>query len=451
MNGRLIAIVIIITIILFITLKMVQALEIQGPRLIKTKWGTTDAHWSRFEYFSKDGKKVTPLYWYKDYLNVSVSEIYSTEEYNEVNVIYITYVKEADVWVRISRSIREYKLRPYTEVTVKASSTGFLAAIEPNFPSLVRGKYFLAPDYGKPLSAEESKMDGKWPLVLKSDISNNWVLIYDKNKTSTLLITNKKFKGVTSWDRGDYWQWYFAMWRFEDVKPNETYTFKYWLTPIRISANDSVRVIKMKASDLAHEALVRPVKIYENVTRGYDYWLHEVWYKFEKVENEWGLDPFRISPHNSKGGIVKDTCVATIYLPENAIAVNGPEGYPAVFSSGRLAIGLYFKDSINGPRGSDLWFGNESCGGGFYLKKFNPDKEIVKVYYITPAEPMVNNAAIKIPIGLNLSEIKEHSGNIRVLVADGEYLKFARVVVLVSMVLLTVVLAISLYSILKKG
>ncbi len=102
--------------------------------------------------------------------------------------------------------------------------------------------------------------------------------------------------------------------------------------------------------------------------RGYDYVAYEVWYRFDREENDWGIDPFEDSPYNYQGAKVNDTSVCAIYLPEGAIAVAGEEGLPAVFNStGENAIGMYFRDSINGPRGKhDMWFGNESAGGGFY-------------------------------------------------------------------------------------
>jgi len=93
------------------------------------------------------------------------------------------------------------------------------------------------------------------------------------------------------------------------------------------------------------------VVVNQTITRGYDYVVYEVWHRFDREENEWGIDPFADSPYNYQG----------------AIAVAGEEGLPAVFNStGENAIGMYFRDSINGPRGKrDNWFGNESWGEGF--------------------------------------------------------------------------------------
>jgi len=55
------------------------------------------------------------------------------------------------------------------------------------------------------------------------------------------------------------------------------------------------------------------------------------------------------------------------FICRRAIAVAGEEGLPAVFNfTGENAIGMYFRNSINGPRGKrDNWFGNESWGEGF--------------------------------------------------------------------------------------
>ncbi len=421
------------------------ALETTNGRWIKTKWGITDAHWAKFEYIENGKIKGTPLYWYWDTKNftIDVSPINFADDYSEINVTYKVFVREAKAHVEIFRNVKEYRYKPFTEVTVSAKSDKALVAMYPNFPSYAKGDFILAPDVAESKSTKiGDKTDGRWPLIVNYNTKDNYALIYTPNETTTLVITNKSF-AMTSWDKGDHWKWYFMMWKFSDVQPNKIYTYKYWLTPINISENDIMETIKAKASDLAHEALVKAVKIYENKTRGYDYWLYEVWYKFDYEPNDWNINPFKLSPHDSEGRLVNDTCLAAIYLPENAIAVNGPEGYPAVFSDGRPAIGLYFRDSINGPRGNDLWFGNESCGGGFYLKKFDPTKDIIKVYYIVPAEPLIESYPVKVK-GLNVTE------RTRLIVVNESYFAFLNQIFILAVIFLIAILAIAIHSFTKN-
>ena len=155
-----------------------------------------------------------------------------------------------------------------------------------------------------------------------------------------------------------------------------------------------------------------------------------MWYRFEREENEWGIDPFVDSPYNYHGAKVNDTSVCAIYLPEEAIAIAGEEGLPAVFNStGENAIGMYFRDSINGPRGKrDNWFGNESAGGGFYVKKSGLKRgDIVKVYYMLPAEPVVESMNVTIPkTEKAVSKAALGKGGYKLIVADEEYVRFAR-------------------------
>lgn len=443
-----------IILLVLLLVQPVLALENYNGITIKTKWGIVglpEANWAVFEYFEEGKIKSTHLYWYHLNFTTNISKINETNDFRELNIMHKTFISEISCWVDINISVKEYKTKPFTEVIIRSSSSRELFSMLPNFGTRANGRFIIAPGV---IENKETKFgdgtDNTWPLVVDKPTSDNYALIYTPNCTTTLFITNKIFT-MTSWDKGDHWENYFTMWRFEDVKPNKSYTHTYWITPINIAVNDSTERIKAKASDLAHEALVKTIKIYENITRGHDYWFNEIWYKFEKVDNEWGIDPFKVSPHNSKGEIVEDACVVAIYLPENAIAVSGPEGYPVVFNStGKTAIGLYFKDSINGARGNDLWFGNYSAGGGFYLKKFDPEKEIVKVYYITPAEPLIKSAPVEIPENPELREVVKGPERVRILVASEDYIEFAKIVVLIAILLLTATVIASMYSMLRR-
>ena len=440
-----------VVLVLFIALVIQPALALKiTESATETEWGNTSAHWARFGYFVDDEINITP-YWYKDFIYKNISEISIKEDYNEVNITYKTLINETQSWIEISRNIKEYRYKPFTEITVTTRSDDELAIAFPNFVTIEEGKFFLAPGVAEPIITEiGDETDGTWPHVIHpehaANLEDNYALICTPGEKSTLLITNKKFYGITSLDTGDYWNTYFAMWAFGNLQPDENYTYKYWLTPIYISENDTVGIVKAKASELAHEALVKPIKIYEDKTRGYDYWLYEVWYEFEYENNEWNINPFAYNPHTTRGEIVIDTCLAAIYLPKNAISVKGKEGYPAVFSSGEPAIGLYFKDSINGAKGKgdDLWFGDESAGGGFYLKKFDHTKEIVKVYYAVPTEAkLIESYPVKIPA----ADITEKT---KLIIADESYLKFSEMVFYISLVLLTITL-IALLLVTKKG
>jgi len=146
--------------------------------------------------------------------------------------------------------------------------------------------------------------------------------------------------------------------------------------------------------------------------------------------------------------------VCAIYLPEGAIAIAGEEGLPVVFNStGESAIGMYFRDSINGPRGKhDMWFGNESCRGGFYVKKSGLKRgDIVKVYYMLPAEAVVESMNITIP---KTEEVVSNAvfgkGGYRLIVADEEYVRFARKMVVASVVALLVGVAAVVYAGLRR-
>jgi len=395
-----------ITLLLLLLPTTSIAIDVKSYENIETKWGDTEARWSKFEYLDGPTSESTPLYWYHDYNSIKIGEKNITESFEQLNITYSTILQENGAVVFINKNIKEYKLKPYTEFSIDSVSDTYLPSMQPNFRPVSEGKYLLFPEYIKPASAENSKKG--WEELIPEEFNrvnpaDNWILIYDENKNNTLLVTNKKLDGLTSYSDEITWKYYFAKWKFEDVYPGKVFNYRYWLTPITITENDTVTTIKAKASDKAHEALVKSVKIFENKTRGYDYWLYEEWYKFSYVENEWCINPFKTSPHNLDCLEINDACVAAIYLPENATAVNGPEGYPVVFDNGKDAVGLYFKDSIIGPRmNNDKWFGNESAGGGFYLKKFRPEEHIVKIYYKIPAEPIkkqpiLKNANVEIP------------------------------------------------------
>lgn len=393
--------------LLFLLLPTIStAIDVESYENIGTKWGDTEARWSKFEYLDGQTSESTSTYWYHNYDSIKIGQKNITECFEQLNITYSTTLQENGAVVSINKNIIEYKLKPYTEFSIDSVSDTYLPSMQPNFRAVSEGKFLLFPEYVKPASAENSEED--WKELIPKEFNrfnpvDNWILIYDENMNSTLLIFNKKLDGLTSYSNGKTWKYYFAKWKFEEVYPAKFYNYKYWLTPISIEKNDTVSTIKAKASDKAHEVLVKSVKIFENKTRGYDYWLYEEWYVFSQVENEWGINPFRTSPHNFKGFEEIDACIATIYLPENATAVKGPEGYPVVFNNGKDAVGLYFKDSIIGPRmKKDKWFGNESAGGGFYLKKFRPEGQIIKIYYKIPAEPIkkrsiLENAEVEIP------------------------------------------------------
>jgi len=429
--------------VLFIALVIQPALALTSTQYtIETEWGDTQAGWARFGYVENENLNLTPLYWYRDFIYQNVSKISIKEDYNEVNIMYRTLINETESWIEISRTIKEYRHKPFTEVTVTTRCDNELAIAFPNFATVAKGQIFLAPGVAEPrITKIGDGTDEKWPAVISpedaANLEDNYALIYTRGEKSTLLITNKRFYGMTSWDKGDYWEWYFAMWAFDNLQPDKNYTYKYWLAPVYITEKDiTMERIKAKASDLAREALVKPVKLHEEKTKGHDYWLYEVWYTFEYETNDWGLNPLECSPHNAKGEMVNASCLAAIYLPKNAIAVKGEEGYPAVFRSGEPAVGLYFKDSINGARGNDLWFGeeNESAGGGFYLKKFESAEEIVKVHYIVPVETP----------GLNIT------GQTKLIIAGESYLNFSKTVFYISLALLTIALLVSLYVVIRR-
>ncbi len=452
--------IIIVFLVFMLSVIGVYAIEAKSPSEIITQWGTTVAHWSKFEYL--DDGKIRPLvYWYrKNFVHVNVSKPYSGPYYSEINTTYATFVADNTSWVEIKRRIREYKLRAFTEVLVTARSSSELVAMYPNFPTLGEGKFILVPGLHEPKTTYKGDgTDKRWPDVVEpaaaSGVKDNYVLIYDMGKTTTLLIISKKLYGMTSNDLGDRWRTYFAMWKFKNVMPEKTYSFKYWLTPIHISYSDDIATIKKKASTLAHEALCTPVVVNRTVRRGYNYVAYEVWYRFEKEENDWDIDPFSDSPYNYQGAKVNDTSVCAIYLPEGAIAIAGEEGLPAVFNStGESAIGMYFRDSINGPRGKhDMWFGNESAGGGFYVKKSGLKRgDVVKVYYMLPAEPVVESMNVTIPkTEKAVSKAALGKGGYRLIVADEEYVRFAMKMVIASVLALIAGVAAVVYAGLRRS
>ncbi len=212
-----------------------------------------------------------------------------------------------------------------------------------------------------------------------------------------------------------------------------------------------MEVIKAKARDLAHEALCKPVEIEHKITRGYNYYLHEVYYGFEKEENEWNIDPFKESPHNKRLEIVNDTSVCAIYLPENAMAYGEK---PAVINStGENAIGLYFRDSINGIRSFDNWFGNRTAGGGFYVKK-KALKDVVRVTYITPAEPLIESENVEIPKIVPPIKSKRGNETYSIILVDKEameeYMRFSKIFAATCFIALAIALIYALKERIKS-
>ena len=437
---------IVLIVLLLMSVSVSYALEVKSPYLVKTQWGTTNTQWSQFQYLDNGKVKSTPLYWYwTNFTYVNVSKIYSTPYYSEVNTTYATFVAHKTSWVDIKRMIREYKNRAFTEVMVTANSSGNLVAMFPNFPITANGEFILVPGLSEPkVTYKGDATDTNWPSVIgqsaAGNMADNYVLMYDRGKSTTLLIMSKKLYGMTSYDLGNRWQTYFAMWKFQNVVPGKTYSFEYWLTPIHIGYNDDIATIKKKAGNLAHQALCTPVVVNRSITRGYDYTAYEVSYRFEKEKNDWGIDPFTDSPYNYLGEKVNDTGACAIYLPKGAIAMSGKDGLPAVFAStGKNAIGMYFKDSINGPRGKhDMWFANESAGGGFYIKKSGlKDGGVIKVYYMVPSKAVVESMNVTIPeTSAVLSEAALGKGGYKLIVADEGYVKFAKEMILVSVLAL---------------
>ena len=99
-----------------------------------------------------------------------------------------------------------------------------------------------------------------------------------------------------------------------------------------------------------------------------------------------------------------------------------------------------------------MWFGNESAGGGFYVKKSGLKRgDIVKVYYMVPAEPVVESMNVTIPKTEKVvSEAVLGKGGYRLIVADEEYVGFARKMIIASLVALLAGVAVVVYAGLRK-
>lgn len=371
---------------------------------VKSKDNTIVLSFYKIEYLegntiNSENKK------FKDLLSdIEISDIEIKDDFIEGKILFSGNVADNTSAIKSILTVKEYQNKELTEVKLESTFTGFLTSLKPSFTIDSEGSHFLLPNLYEPLvNFFGDETDGKWNVIFSDEssmvVDDNYLLYYGTSNKNILLITNKKISSMETSDKGDKWTNYHPIWKFEDIRAGENYSFKFWLTPLSTSIKDDILTIRLKASDMAHEILTTPKVIFKNETRGYDFIQHEVWYRFKKDENDWDIDPFTISPHTNNGEIVEDTSSVTIYLPENATAINGPEGYPAVFkSTGENAIGMYFKDSINGPRGKeDSWFGDSSAGGGFYIKDYK-EGEVVKVYYITPAPKTIPTMNVSIPM-----------------------------------------------------
>jgi len=427
---------------LLLTLAILINLEVASGSLIIEDYsvlsdvGSIDFTWSKFEY-AYNNSTVEKTIWYKDYTIID-SNISYFKDYSEANFYFKTYLNKSEI--KISRYVGQSTNSPFIEIETILESNRTLLSAEPNLRiSDVSGTLFISPDNEN--FAPNKEGEGKWIKVVNNLTAGNYFILFDKkNKKEIILIFDSNIQYATSLNKENRWENIFISKKFEDIVPGKKYSFKIWLAQFNLSDQKIETDVNLISKDLSKEALVKSSIIFENKSRGYNYWLHEIHYKFYIMENEWGINPFKISPHDKNGTIINDTCLATIYLPADAIAYNGPNGYPVFFnSSGESAIGLYFKDSVTGPRKNDSWFYNKSSGGGFYLKKFNYSEDTVILYYITPAEPMVESYPIEIPwLG------KEE--NFKLIMVDENYFELSKMVFYVAVIILSATLIISLYA-----
>jgi len=260
--------------------------------------------------------------------------------------------------------------------------------------------------------------------------SDNYILLCNSKEGYFYLIAlDQPVMQVTVRVIDDFWHLPIVWFNLDERLRHGTYRFCFAVVPFPQSISPSSLMVV--ASDLAHEFLV-DANVTIKVTRQYDYWQYEVTYHFYALPNKFGLNPFELSPHNSDLELVNDTCFATIYLPKFAQPYLGSENSPCIFiSTGEFAIGLYFKDSAAGSRGNeDLWLGNSSSGGGFYIKKNTAGEYVVRVYYTIPAEKMIPSMYISKPV----------------LIISKEYFNVALVMTIVNIILLALVLILLLMN-----
>lgn len=425
-----------LTLAILINIEVVSgSLNVEGYS-VSSDMGSIDFTWSKFEY-AYNNSTVEKTIWYKDY-NTTFSNISDFEDYSEANFYFKTYLNKSEI--ETSRYIRQSADSPFIEIETILVSNKSLLSAEPNFRiSDVSGNSFIFPDESKIIPSNEK--GEKWVKVVNNLTNDNYFILFDeKNKKELILIFDSNIQYATSLEKDNRWENIFISKKFENIVSGKKYSFKIWITQINVSDTDIINNAKLTAADLSAEALIKPSIIFENKSRGYNYWIHEVHYKFDFIENEWGINPFKKSPHDQNGTIINNTCLATIYYPEDAISYNGPNGYPVFFNStGESAIGLYFKDSITGPRKNDSWFYNKSSGGGFYLKKFNNSDDIVILYFITPAEPMIESYPVEIP-WLGQEE------SFKLIMVDESYFELSKMVFYVAVIILSATLIISLHA-----
>ena len=370
---------------------------------------------------------------------------------NYGSILYNVLIPEIG---RFKVNLTVFEHESYVEASVKIEELAEFEEIEIGlgFPN-TKGYIFLAPGiYENEWKVMKTAKKRRVDIITSAEAPNledNYISIYELINRSNLFIFQKKISLATISEEKFYWSYPYFRWRFkkDDFKKHKV-SFRFWIKKVKIYDE---KISKKAFKELAHEALCKPVEIEHKITRGYNYYLHEVYYRFEKEENEWNIDPFKDSPHNKRLEIVNDTSVCAVYLPENAMAYGEK---PAVINStGENAIGLYFRDSINGIRSFDNWFGNRTAGGGFYVKK-KALKDVVRVTYITPAEPLIESENIEIPKIVPPIKSKRGNESYSIILIDKEameeYTRFSKIFAVASFIVLIAALIYAVFDRIRR-